>query len=722
MPLRTVVSRSFVILVLTLVSIAPIVATAAPLPDPLAGAAKQPAAAPRATWTVDTTADTVDAQIGDGRCADANGSCSLRAAVQEANATFGLDEITVPAGHYALTLGGADEDAAATGDLDIREDLTLVGPDGRDTTVLAAAVDDRVLDITCAAEVSLQGLTVRDGHAGSGGGIRSVGYLQLSDSAVVHNSAVMERPGADPSGNGGGIANRRGTVRLVNTEVTDNAAGYAGGGVENVEGEVAVIDSLFRNNDAGYEGGGIASGGWGGDAVLVFNSRFEDNSAGYEGGAVQLGSWAESALVVSRSSFDGNSADYSGGALELGSWGSTTVSIDASTFAGNTAGNQGGGLNAGNWGITTVTIRDSTFVENQSDGAGGGLHGGSWGTTQITLDNVTLSANGANSGAGLAYVGKGGLVLRNSTLSGNTATQSGGGLLASNHHDDVSAATLIHTTVFGNMAKRGSGVAVDRGSAVALLNSIVAGGSGSNCDMSQVGDVHGGPANLDSDGSCQLGGAAVDPQLGPLGDNGGLTRTHLPGPGSPAIDGADAADCPATDQRGAPRPHGAGCDIGAVEVGAAVPGVSGTAQEPPMPVVAKPERWRAPAACGAGSSPRPRPTSRPTATALPSATVEPTSVMTPTEDPSATATPEASPTTGAEKGVRVCASTTARVPAAIIAAAVESPERIHGWRQALDPGKPVGPFNPLRESLSLRNIGLAYSPLGNPLEFHVGCP
>ena len=53
--------------------------------------------------------------------------------------------------------------------------------------------------------------------------------------------------------------------------------------------------------------------------------------------------------------------------------------------------------------------------------------------------------------------------------------------------------------------------------------------------------------------------------LGVLADNGGPTLTHLLEAGSPAIDAANGAVCPATDQRGVARPQGAGCDVGAVE-------------------------------------------------------------------------------------------------------------------------------------------------------------
>jgi hypothetical protein len=81
--------------------------------------------------------------------------------------------------------------------------------------------------------------------------------------------------------------------------------------------------------------------------------------------------------------------------------------------------------------------------------------------------------------------------------------------------------------------------------------------------------------NHATDGSCGLTGLGDtqnggDPLLGAVADNGGLTPTRLPGPGSPLIDAIDLGGCgdpsPATDQRGIARPQGAGCDIGAVEV------------------------------------------------------------------------------------------------------------------------------------------------------------
>jgi hypothetical protein len=81
--------------------------------------------------------------------------------------------------------------------------------------------------------------------------------------------------------------------------------------------------------------------------------------------------------------------------------------------------------------------------------------------------------------------------------------------------------------------------------------------------------------NLSSDGTCAAYFTQTLPlladwnnvsaNLGPLANNGGSTLTHLPLPGSKAIDTGDNSACPPTDQRGVTRPQGPRCDIGAVE-------------------------------------------------------------------------------------------------------------------------------------------------------------
>ena len=65
-----------------------------------------------ATFTVDDFGDSVDAIPGNGVCANGAGACSLRAAIQEANAFAGADKINLP-GAVLLDIPGAGEDLAA---------------------------------------------------------------------------------------------------------------------------------------------------------------------------------------------------------------------------------------------------------------------------------------------------------------------------------------------------------------------------------------------------------------------------------------------------------------------------------------------------------------------------------------------------------------------------------------------------------------------------------
>ena len=87
---------------------------------PMALARRQLQAAPDAIFNVNTTADAPDNNIGNGVGGTALGpnTCTLRAAMQEANAN--ADNINVPAGTYVLTGNGIAEDTGLGGDLDIR--------------------------------------------------------------------------------------------------------------------------------------------------------------------------------------------------------------------------------------------------------------------------------------------------------------------------------------------------------------------------------------------------------------------------------------------------------------------------------------------------------------------------------------------------------------------------------------------------------------------------
>src|SRR5262249_47514094 len=80
-----------------------------------------------ATFTVDSEDDATDATPGDGQCATKAGSCTLRAAIQEANALPGPDSIRLPSGTFLIAREGADDDQCIDGDLDITSSITITG-------------------------------------------------------------------------------------------------------------------------------------------------------------------------------------------------------------------------------------------------------------------------------------------------------------------------------------------------------------------------------------------------------------------------------------------------------------------------------------------------------------------------------------------------------------------------------------------------------------------
>lgn len=261
-----------------------------------------------ASFTVNSTADATDFTPGNGICETAIGNriCTLRAAIQEANALPGADTIVLPAGLYLLTRAGASENSAATGDLDITSDLTLIGT-GADSTTVDANGLDRIFQIFTAV-VQISGVTIQGGNSGShsGGGLRlEGGSLTLSNSAVVDSIAfggggALSSPngaavtirnstisGNTASNNGGGLVIRGGTITLVNSTLSGNTANGRGGGLYITNSATASLANVtVTDNRADGDGSGGGNGGGlsnNGGAITFKNTLIAgnfDDSAG----------------------------------------------------------------------------------------------------------------------------------------------------------------------------------------------------------------------------------------------------------------------------------------------------------------------------------------------------------------------------------------------------------------------------------------------------------
>jgi hypothetical protein len=137
----------------------------------------------------------------------------------------------------------------------------------------------RVLEIAEGVDVTLRNLTIRDGVARQGAGIRNVGgNLTLEDCRVVDNRATWPyAAGAENAGDGGGILNgvlqlrdpvsldevqrssAGGTLTLRRTTVAGNIARRNGGGVANLGGQVTIEESTISGNHANRTSGGLYS-------------------------------------------------------------------------------------------------------------------------------------------------------------------------------------------------------------------------------------------------------------------------------------------------------------------------------------------------------------------------------------------------------------------------------------------------------------------------------
>jgi beta-glucanase (GH16 family) len=230
----------------------------------------------------------------------------------------------------------------------------------------------------------------------------------------------------------------------------------------------------------------------------------------------------------------------------------------------------GGGIYNGDG--STLHLIDSTVRGNTTELVdGGGVFG--FFNTQLTIERSTIAGNSAgNVGGGLRTLGD--VEIINSTISGNNSTAWHGGAIF--HTDGVMH--IVSSTIVDNTSPGGTAGGIFAGTFTAgsptltLSNSIVARNSSYQC---QPGPFGSGTVtttslghNLAGDISCFPAASdliVADPLLGALADNGGPTQTQALLAGSPAIDAADATASPAIDQRGTPRPQGAGHDIGAFE-------------------------------------------------------------------------------------------------------------------------------------------------------------
>lgn len=116
--------------------------------------------------------------------------CSLREAVLAANASPGIDTVRLPAGRYVLEQRGIDENEGLTGDIDITDDLLVIG-EGREVSTIDSRSVDYVFEVASAVSLTVRRLGIVNVSLDlpveqqAGGAIRA-GYFGNGDPWATH--------------------------------------------------------------------------------------------------------------------------------------------------------------------------------------------------------------------------------------------------------------------------------------------------------------------------------------------------------------------------------------------------------------------------------------------------------------------------------------------------------------------------------------------------------
>ena len=321
-----------------------------------------PVAAAAGAVQVNTTADAKDFNTADPFCDSDSGTageqCTLRAAVEQTNQQPGADEVLLPAGTYTLL-------SASFGELEVSDDLTILGA-GAASTTIRQEVSGRIFKVE--DRFDLRDATVRAGVlAAEGGGILNEGILRLERVVVANNEAFAS--------NGGGIAAPLGAVA---TTIVDSTIGSTGPGMP--------------ANRAGLNGGGLYVDG---GVLTISGSRILGNSAnganpnGVGGGFRVLGD-----ATVRGTTIANNRGDRGAGIFATGT--PALLTLEDSTVEGNIADVQAGGVAL----YSTFRITNSTVTGNRAEANTGGIYVSADGKIAAS----TVSGNTAPFAAGLNVV------------------------------------------------------------------------------------------------------------------------------------------------------------------------------------------------------------------------------------------------------------------------------------------------------------------------------
>jgi len=334
-----------------------------------------------ATFAVDSGVDGVDAAPGDGVCAMAASGCSLRAAVQEANALPGADTITLGGGFHFLTLLGGGEDLAATGDLDVTDDLTIRG---------AAAP----YSATCMSCTSIQYFPI---------GSADDRHFHVHGANLVLENVSLHGGRAPAGENGGNVVVDGGSLTASNAGITGGQA-VDGGSIYVASGSSCSLSGVSVDGTASGRGGGVY-----GNCSISGGSV--SGAATVEGGGIY------GQVEISDAQVSNGTAGDGGGIYALGASSLTRVQVFANLATG-----AGGGVLVGAG--AAATMRNVVVRNNRARSGGGGLLVRAGGAAvannaSILRNTADDDGNGSGDGGGVAVEIGAGLAIGNSIVAQN---------------------------------------------------------------------------------------------------------------------------------------------------------------------------------------------------------------------------------------------------------------------------------------------------------------
>jgi CSLREA domain-containing protein len=343
--------------------------------------------APAATFTVDSTGDESDAKPGSGVCGTLlgvnktdpdRGPCTLRAAIQEANALAGTDTIqfNIPASDPKC-VDGVCTINLTTALPALSTNVSILGPGASQLIVRlfsncsTAECFYRIFSVTTASPVTISGLTISGGRdfGIDGGGIANLGAatVNIANCTISGNAAFFD---GGKGGGGGAVANTGGgRVNISGSTMSDNTS-QGGGGIYNIAGGIVTVrDSTLVRNQSVASSGSVAFGG----AIANFSGTTN----------------------VTNSTITGNTANGPGGGIVN----SDTMSVTNCTISGNSAmgsGETGGNLGGGIYSESNNTSVKSSIIARNTAADGGPDVNGLFNSAGFNLIGNRIGSTGFN--------------------------------------------------------------------------------------------------------------------------------------------------------------------------------------------------------------------------------------------------------------------------------------------------------------------------------------